>query len=596
MITSLGPNDWESSIMVDGILQETRKTSFSLRSGEWLITGLSNDDNLNSYSPGRWLFANPDHMPITQGYIYAYLGTGGFGSTYARDTYSTSAPDSILLQGSQVSVKNYSLTRSFSSDGLNYTLSQSFQRSVSDQIGLIREIVSYRSGDTVDYELQSYLAEGEQEIQLENTSYKSTFSPFVMDISSAGNSVKEDELKEVYRLASELPPFNNSITTTLGLAQAYVAYTYYYLYASELPSELAAQSNLQDFVTNLQTNDPFTFTLPPEQLSRFNEISSESGATIGLLLGTISADAISSSNPLSVIEVAPFSRAWFDGFKANDQLLEVDGTSILGKTLPEVMAILPNREASPVTLTVSRSGNTLDIDTAAEIFISRLINSNTAYINIRQFTDNTGNSVLSDYTQLAQGNTITQLILDLRANGGGKLIGALDLVDWLIDDDSPAGTQLIYSTHDGLQHSYLGERTSLNLQGIHSSNLIVLVDDHSASASELTASVLQYYHRATIIGDTTYGKGVSQILVSLFDEWGVAITHQRLLDPGGNSWHGIGIVPDISGGLAPESPDNDPGLTIALNLLNGVSKASPLKNKRQGGPDPLKKMMEVNFR
>jgi len=152
-------------------------------------------------------------------------------------------------------------------------------------------------------------------------------------------------------------------------------------------------------------------------------------------------------------------------------------------------------------------------------------------------------------------------VLDLRGNPGGLLTTAIDVASAFVKD----GTILIEDFGEGNEQIFEANGSYIGV----SVPLVVLVDDNSASASELVAGALQDNGRATIVGVTTFGKGTVQTWQSLVNGGGIRLTIARWLTPNGNWIHGQGITPDVIVEWPVEGRDNtiDPQLNAAIELL-----------------------------
>jgi carboxyl-terminal processing protease len=393
-------------------------------------------------------------------------------------------------------------------------------------------------------------------------------------------SVAEATLKNIYVDTAATPVCLNGSATPLDivLAQACLTFQSFYLTPDLLPSSLDALDTAEQYVEAL--GDDFSLYISPASFQDLVQPQLEGArAFMGVALEIDGpASTIGPGSPLTITEVAPLTRAWYDGLLAGDKLIEVDGQPLADLTLDEALELLPRTEAATATLTVQRGAGTLTIATAAEQHISFFVDGEIAYLNVRSYTNTTGRQVREDFEEMVQAaaSPIDKVILDLRNNGGGSVQGALELTDYLIDHDQPPQTSLIMSFEDALStkdDKYLGDYpTSDDLQDTQNLadsayvELAILVDSASASASEITISALKHYRTATVFGAQTFGKGVRQDVAELVDGSGLFITSQRILDPAGNSYHGVGLEPDILvAGTA--TPEQDPQLEAAIDWL-----------------------------
>jgi carboxyl-terminal processing protease len=265
--------------------------------------------------------------------------------------------------------------------------------------------------------------------------------------------------------------------------------------------------------------------------------------------------------------------------------------------------LFPTQEAEPVEISVERNGVEITIYTAAEENIGILLYGDIAYLSIRSFTKTTGEEVRLDFNDLQAeaGGSVDKLIIDVRGDGGGSASGALEMIDYLIDNDS--GVSLITTVSGpayGEETRYLGDYCEFNIGDFDETSFVLLVDEDSASASEMLASTLKYYGTAYLIGETTYGKGIGQTIVELIDESGAVVPAFESLPPSGVSYHLVGISPDYYLAAPATAFNNDPVLDAAVEYLNNgnvtVSASGSISGKHRIAVsekivDPLKKSL-----
>ena len=241
----------------------------------------------------------------------------------------------------------------------------------------------------------------------------------------------------------------------------------------------------------------------------------------------------------SVISGTPAEEA---GLMANDLLYKADDTELQGMDLSSAVALIRGEEGTTVHLTVIRSGesNYLEFDVvrrklANETVTSKMLDDSMAYIQIQEFDDVT----LDQFTEAldnARSEGMEGLIIDLRGNPGGNLSTVCDICRELL----PKG--LIVYTEDKY-----GNREEYSCDGTNPLEvpLVVLVDGNSASASEIMSGAVKDYGIGTLVGTTTYGKGIVQRIMQLTDNSAVKLTVSKYYTPKGNNIHKIGIEPDV---------------------------------------------------
>ncbi|MGA0401933.1 MAG: S41 family peptidase, partial [bacterium] len=236
------------------------------------------------------------------------------------------------------------------------------------------------------------------------------------------------------------------------------------------------------------------------------------------------------------------------------------------------------------TLTISRDGNQIHIQTASETHLSRSLGATNqiAYLNLREYTDVSADRVRDDYLNLVSAGSGGSggVILDLRQNGGGSLSGAWYLTDFL--GPSSVNSQVMFSLQQQSQTTdYRFGVYGSNLGITDSSKFVILMDGSSASASEVTSAALKDLGIATLMGGQSYGKGVGQNVVGLLDGSGVYITSFELLSPLGNSWHNLGVSPDYSlSTILPATPTDDTLLQAAIEFIETGSVSQATTSRR----------------
>lgn len=246
--------------------------------------------------------------------------------------------------------------------------------------------------------------------------------------------------------------------------------------------------------------------------------------------------------------------------RPEDLIYEVDGTSTYGLNLTEAVALIKGPEGTEVELTLIREGES---DYMKLTLTRRKVESPTvefsmheddmAYIRVTEFDDVTVDQ-FADALAMAKGSNAKGIILDLRGNPGGNLAAVVDMCNMML----PEG--MIVYTEDKY-----GNREEYKSDGKHELELplVVLVDMNSASAAEIMAGAIKDYEIGTLVGTTTFGKGIVQQIMSFRDGSAIKITISAYFTPNGHNIHGIGIVPDVVCEFdgeayygSPEHPDN----------------------------------------
>lgn len=240
-----------------------------------------------------------------------------------------------------------------------------------------------------------------------------------------------------------------------------------------------------------------------------------------------------------VIDNTPAQEA---GLRADDLLYLVDGVSTMGMELSEIVAMVKGEEGTTVHLTIYREGESdyLEIDVERRKIESptvsyEMLEDNIGYIQITEFDEVTTDQFI-EALAVIKGSDARGLILDLRGNPGGSLSVVVDIAREIL----PKG--LIVYTEDKY-----GQRDEYTCDGRNELNmpLVVLVNGNSASASEILAGAIKDYKKGTLLGTTTFGKGIVQRVLPLTDGTALKLTISAYYTPNGNNIHGVGIEPDV---------------------------------------------------
>ncbi|HET9298462.1 MAG TPA: S41 family peptidase [Candidatus Polarisedimenticolaceae bacterium] len=238
--------------------------------------------------------------------------------------------------------------------------------------------------------------------------------------------------------------------------------------------------------------------------------------------------------PLTIIapiDETPASRA---GLQAGDVIFKIEGDETIGMTVQQAVRRLKGERGTPVTITIQRPGDTEFFDVTLyrdaiptkSLPLAYMLNDDTGFVRISNFTSTTGSELDSAIKRL-RADGMTRLLLDLRSNPGGLLEQAVQVSEKFL----PPGKMVVYTRGrvPGSDQDYLagrgGERFDLPL--------IVLVDRHSASASEIVSGAIQDHDRGLVVGETTFGKGLVQRVIPLRDGGALALTTAKYYTPSG---------------------------------------------------------------
>ena len=270
-----------------------------------------------------------------------------------------------------------------------------------------------------------------------------------------------------------------------------------------------------------------------------------------------------------VLEESPAQKA---GLREGDIIYKVGDEFTQGLSLSKVVSMVKGREGTTVQLTIYREGEADYLD--MELVRSKQIETTTVdsgtveghenigYIRIREFDGVT----VDQYTEamaVLKEQGIESLILDLRSNPGGDLGAVVDIARKFL----PAGLIVYTEDKEGNRKEYTCDgKNELKMP------LVVLINEYSASASEILAGAIQDYNKGTLIGTTTFGKGIVQRIHRLEDGTALKLTVSAYFTPSGRNIHGIGIEPDIELEYdyeANEADGTDNQVMKAIEVLEG---------------------------
>ncbi len=249
-----------------------------------------------------------------------------------------------------------------------------------------------------------------------------------------------------------------------------------------------------------------------------------------------------SNEPVTVellIEGAPAFNA---GIRPNDKILYIDGKSTYDIELEEASRLLKGKTGTEVKLKIYRESEKKDreivlkrADIKLENVRSKMLDNKVGYIKLTQFAENVDKEVARELEKLLNQG-MEGLILDLRNNPGGIIgqavsISSMFIKEGVIVSERPKKGEEVFSYREG---KYYGDFP-----------LVVLINEGSASASEIVSGAIRDYKRGLLIGEKSFGKGSVQVLIPLPDKDGVKLTIAKYYTPKGENIHGIGIKPDI---------------------------------------------------
>ncbi len=283
--------------------------------------------------------------------------------------------------------------------------------------------------------------------------------------------------------------------------------------------------------------DPYSAYYTSEEYEELNAETTGSYQGIGVVMQQ---DADTGEvKVLRCYEGGPGAEA---GLLPEDVLIQVNGENVAGMELSEVVDLVKSSEGGTASLIISREGESdyLEINVPLEevnipVVEYEMLEDNIGYISIYEFTGQAVSQYEEAFEEL-QSQGMKRMIIDVRNNPGGLLTSVCDL----LEDMLPEGLMVYTEDKDGKRQEYTCDgENELEMP------LVVLVNGNSASASEIFAGAIQDYGTGTIVGTTTFGKGVVQSLIPFTDGSAIKTTTAKYYTPSGRCIHGTGIEPDV---------------------------------------------------
>ena len=298
----------------------------------------------------------------------------------------------------------------------------------------------------------------------------------------------------------------------------------------------------------LKELDPYTVYYHEANIEDYRLMTTGQYGGIGALIGTM-------DNEIYITDPYEGNPAQKAGLQAGDKILRIDKKSVVGKTVEEASNALKGPKGTQVSLEVERNGKTMIVDVIRDeikipdIPYAGMLSEKTGYISLSSFTQTAGEEVKKNILDL-QSKGMTKMILDLRGNGGGLLMEAVKIVGFFVPKGQVVVTTKGRSKQENMVYKTLEAPIAEKLP------LVILIDEGSASASEIVAGALQDLDRAVVVGNTSYGKGLVQRTFDLKYGSKMKLTIAKYYTPSGRCVQRLEYYDDANGGKPTEIADS----------------------------------------
>lgn len=337
-------------------------------------------------------------------------------------------------------------------------------------------------------------------------------------------------------------------------------------YLNEYDKNEAMEAAIQAYVSSL--GDPYTEYIPADDMKDYTE--SLMGNFVGIGIYMVKNTEKNLIQVLAPIKESPAEKS---GIQSGDFIVTVDDKEYTGEDMTEAANRIKGEEGTKVKIGILRGEQTLTFEIERKKIttnpvVENIFNNTIGYLEISSFDEGVAEDFKTKYQDLKE-KRITSLIIDLRDNGGGLVDEALKILDYIVPKNQNI---LITVDKNGKE-----EITKTKNDVLIDMPIVVLINENTASASEITAGALKDLGEATIVGKKSYGKGVIQQLLSLDNGGGLKVTVEEYYTPNKTKINGIGILPNIEVDLEiPASGivtnENDTQLKKAIEILSNENK------------------------
>ncbi|WP_294945232.1 S41 family peptidase [Sulfurivirga sp.] len=364
-------------------------------------------------------------------------------------------------------------------------------------------------------------------------------------------------------------------------------------YVEPVSEKTLIENAIKGMVSNL---DPHSDYLPPKAFKEMQEHTTGEFGGLGMEVGM---DKDGFVKVVAPIDDTPAQRA---GIRSGDLIIKIDDKPVKGMTLTEAVKLMRGKPGTEVTLTIVRKGENKPLVIKLKRAIikvksvkQKLLEPGFGYVRISQFQIRTGSDLIEAIQKLEKknGGPLKGLVLDLRNNPGGVLTAAVKVSDAFLNDGL-----IVYTKGRTADARMKFEARSGDV--LDGRPIVVLVNEGTASASEIVSGALQDHHRALIAGRKTFGKGSVQTLMPLSNGAALKITTARYYTPSGRSIQATGIVPDVTiPRLKVEKVDGDDALEVHEADLKGHldhKDDKPVKADRKADDrEEIRKLLDKDY-
>lgn len=349
----------------------------------------------------------------------------------------------------------------------------------------------------------------------------------------------ENSSKNIDAIAETLKSFRNTIDE---------------YYIGEIDEQKVLDETIKGYVNGL--DDEYSEYMTSSEWEEFQADALGNYVGIGIYMST------DENNNVVVVSPIKDTPAEIAGLKSGDVIVNVDDESVLGISSDIVSSKIKGEEGTKVKITVLRGSEYLDFEIerkAIKVYHveTKMLENNIGYISLLTFDEGCSEEFKNGYEKL-KSEGAQKIILDLRNNTGGLVEEALSIADMILPKDS---TTLITVDSNGEKEKSLSKSDP-----IINEDIVVLVNEYSASASEILVGALKDNQKTKVVGKTTYGKGVIQSVFMLTDGSALKLTTNEYFTPNETKINKIGIKPDYEIDLNTETED-DEQLNKAIELL-----------------------------